>query len=73
MRLYTVEHQGKALVCLEDLDGRLAILPYETMNDLLTDDPANRDQILVKLAPTVSPPVVPTDPVVPSDPLPPAA
>lgn len=34
---------------------------------------ASRDQILVKLAPTVSPPVVPTDPVVPSDPLPPAA
>ena len=46
MRLYTVEHQGEALVCLETEAGRLAVLPYGTMNDLLTDDAANRETIL---------------------------
>lgn len=50
MRLYTVEHQGKALVCLEDADGRLAVLTYETMNDLLTDDAARREGILAQAA-----------------------
>ena len=48
MRLYTVEHQGQALVCLEDADGRLAVLPYETMNDLLADDPAHREKVLAQ-------------------------
>lgn len=35
MKLYTVEHQGKALVCLEVGEGKLARLPYEDMNALL--------------------------------------
>lgn len=48
MRLYTVEHQGKNLVCLEDADGRLAVLPYETMNDLLTDAPDHREAVLAQ-------------------------
>ena len=40
MKLYTVEYQEKNLVCLEASDGKLAVLPYETMNHLLTDAPA---------------------------------
>ena len=48
MKLYTVEHQGKTLVCLEASDGKLAVLPYETMNHLLTDDSVRRQEILTK-------------------------
>ena len=46
MKLYTVEHQEKELVCLETSGGKLAVLPYETMNHLLTDDAARRQDIL---------------------------
>lgn len=50
MKLYTVEHQGKRLVAAESRPGKLAPLPYETMNQLLTDDPAHRDAVLAQAA-----------------------
>ena len=46
MKLYTVEHQEKVLVCLETSGGKLAALPYETMHDLLTDETSHRQGIL---------------------------
>ena len=46
MKLYTVEHQEKVLVCLETSGGKLAVLPYETMHDLLTDETSHRQGIL---------------------------
>ena len=45
MKLYTVSHQGRTLVCRAE-DGALRVLPYESMNALLTDDPAHRDAAL---------------------------
>ena len=48
MKLYTVEYQETNLVCLEASDGKLAVLPYETMNHLLTDDSVRRQEILTK-------------------------
>lgn len=50
MRLYTVAHQGKELVCLETAGERLVPLPYETMNHLLGDDPDHRDRVLQEAA-----------------------
>lgn len=46
MKLYTVARQGQELVCLETAPGRLSILPYATMNDLLADDPQRRQAVL---------------------------
>ena len=46
MKLYTVEHQEKVLVCLETSGGKLTVLPYETMHDLLIDEDAHRQGIL---------------------------
>lgn len=46
MKLYTVAHEGRELVCLEQAPGRLTPLPYETMNHLLTDDPKHRQAAL---------------------------
>ncbi|MGM9579115.1 MAG: fumarylacetoacetate hydrolase family protein [Evtepia sp.] len=48
MKLYTVVHQGKPLVCLEGAGGTLIPLPYETMNQLLRDDPDHRAQVLTQ-------------------------
>lgn len=48
MKLYTVTHQGKTLVCLEGAGGTLIPLPYETMNQLLRDDPDHRAQVLAQ-------------------------
>ena len=45
MKLYTVSHQGRTLVCRAE-DGALRVLPYESMNALLTDDPARRNAAL---------------------------
>ena len=45
MKLYTVSHQGRTLVCRAE-DGALRVLPYESMNALLTDDPVRRDAAL---------------------------
>ena len=42
MKLYTVSHRGRTLVCRAE-DGALRVLPYESMNALLTDDPVRRD------------------------------
>lgn len=50
MKLYTVAHQGKTLVCLEGTKGTLIPLPYETMNQLLRDDPDHRAQVLAQSA-----------------------
>ena len=50
MKLYTVTHQGKTLVCLEGAGGTLIPLPYETMNQLLRDDPDHRAQVLTQRA-----------------------
>ena len=38
MKLYTVSHRGRTLVCRAE-DGALRPLPYADMNALLTDDP----------------------------------
>ena len=46
MKLYTVEHQEKVLVCLETSAGKLTVLPYETMHDLLIDESSRRQGIL---------------------------
>ncbi|MBQ5584155.1 MAG: fumarylacetoacetate hydrolase family protein [Ruminiclostridium sp.] len=46
MKLYTVEHQEKVLVCLETSGGKLTVLPYETMHDLLADEASHRQGIL---------------------------
>ena len=46
MKLYTVEHQEKVLVCLETSGGKLTVLPYETMHDLLIDEASHRQGIL---------------------------
>lgn len=45
MKLYTVSHRGRTLVCREE-DGALRVLPYESMNSLLTDAPTHRDAAL---------------------------
>ena len=50
MRLYTVSWQGRRLICLQTGADRLAPLPYETMNHLLADDPAHRQQVLDQAA-----------------------
>ena len=46
MKLYTVTCQNETFPALETQPGVLARLPYETMNALLTDDPARRDEVL---------------------------
>lgn len=46
MKLYTVAWQGRTLVCLENTPGKVTTLPYETMNQLLTDDPQHRQKVL---------------------------
>ena len=48
MKLYTVEHQGETLVCLEIAAGVLARLPYATMNDLLREDELDRCEVLAE-------------------------
>lgn len=48
MKLYTVEHQGETLVCLEISAGVLARLPYATMNDLLREDELDRCEVLAE-------------------------
>lgn len=48
MKLYTVSHQGRTLVCLETQGATLTPLPYQDMNQLLTDDPVNRDAVLTQ-------------------------
>ena len=52
MKLYTVERQGETLVCLETSPGMLSPLPYETMNQLLRDDPNRRERLLGQAAET---------------------
>lgn len=34
MKLYTIEHAGRELVCVEGTAGLMTALPYEGMNDL---------------------------------------
>lgn len=53
MKLYTVNAEGKELVCVESTarPGSLTPLPYDTMNALLTDDPAHREAVLQEAAP----------------------
>ncbi len=46
MKLYTVTHNSQTFPALETRPGFLVRLPYETMNALLTDDPARRDEAL---------------------------
>lgn len=46
MKLYTVVWQGQEVVCVENPSGKLTILPYRSMNDLLTDDPESRKMVL---------------------------
>ena len=46
MKLYTVERDGRILVIRETAPGRGAILPYESMNQLLTDAPDRRAERL---------------------------
>lgn len=48
MKLYTVEHRGETLVCLEIAAGVLARLPYATMNDLLREDELDRCEVLAE-------------------------
>ena len=48
MKLYTVADEKRTLVCRETAPGTLQVLPYATMNDLLTDDPAHRETILAR-------------------------
>lgn len=48
MKLYTVEHRGETLVCLEISAGVLARLPYATMNDLLREDELDRCEVLAE-------------------------
>ena len=48
MKLYTVADRKRTLVCRETAPGTLQVLPYATMNDLLTDDPAHRETILAQ-------------------------
>ena len=50
MKLYTIEHAGRELVCVEGTAGLLTALPYEGMNDLLADDPAHRAEVLARYA-----------------------
>lgn len=52
MKLYTVKIEGRERVCVESVTspGYLASLPYESMNDLLTDSPAHREKILAEAA-----------------------
>lgn len=50
MKLYTVRYGGRRFPALETAPGLLAALPYETMNDLLTDDPDRRGRILAETA-----------------------
>ena len=50
MKLYTVADEKRTLVCRETAPGTLQVLPYATMNDLLTDDPAHRETILARQA-----------------------
>lgn len=50
MKLYTVVHQGKQLVCLETQGGTLVPLPYQTMNQLLCHEPSARQEILDQAA-----------------------
>ena len=47
MKLYTVVHQGRTLVCLETQGGTLVPLPYQSMNHLLMDEPESRDAVLI--------------------------
>ena len=46
MKLYTVTYDSQTFPALETQPGVLVRLPYETMNALLTDDPAHRDETL---------------------------
>lgn len=46
MKLYTVVWRDQEVVCVENPSGRLTILPYRSMNDLLTDDPESRKRVL---------------------------
>lgn len=48
MKLYTVEHQGKTLVCLETAPGTLTPLPYATMNELLLEEETTRQAVLAQ-------------------------
>lgn len=48
MKLYTVADEKRTLVCRETAPGTLQVLPYATMNDLLTDAPAHRETILTQ-------------------------
>ena len=50
MKLYTIAHENRTLVCQETAPGTLRVLPYASMNDLLTDDPARRESILSEQA-----------------------
>lgn len=48
MKLYTIIYEGKSHVCVETAKDQLAMLPYDTMNHLLLDDPQRRSEILSK-------------------------
>ena len=50
MKLYTVVHQGRTLVCLETQGGTLVPLPYQSMNHLLMDELESRDAVLERAA-----------------------
>ena len=50
MKLYTVTCGNRTFPALETSPGLLAALPYETMNDLLTDDPVRRETVLAETA-----------------------
>jgi 2-keto-4-pentenoate hydratase/2-oxohepta-3-ene-1,7-dioic acid hydratase in catechol pathway len=50
MKLYTVLYEGRTFPAAETSPGMLTPLPYETMNDLLTDDPARRTRLLEEAA-----------------------
>jgi len=47
MKLYTVRHREQTLVCVETREpGRLTVLPYGSMNELLQEDPLRREKLL---------------------------
>lgn len=53
MKLYTIEHQGRQMVCGETAGGTLTPLPYGSMNELLLDDPIHRAEVLAQASKTL--------------------
>ncbi len=48
MKLYTLLYQGRTFPAVETAPGLAVALPYESMNDLLTDAPARRERLLAQ-------------------------